>query len=87
MDGKEVVQVYSSAPDSEVDRPAKELKGFQKVFIPSGETKVVTIGIPASELAYYNVAKGAWEVEPTAYEFSVGNSSRNIHASFGIQVD
>ncbi|MEJ2585141.1 MAG: glycoside hydrolase family 3 C-terminal domain-containing protein, partial [Robiginitalea sp.] len=34
MDGKEVVQVYSSVPDSEVDRPAKELKGFQKVFVP-----------------------------------------------------
>ena len=87
MDGKEVIQVYSSALDSEVDRPAKELKGFQKVFIPAGETKVVTIAIPASELAYYDVAKGAWEVEPTAYEFSVGNSSRDIHASFGIQVD
>ena len=45
MDGKEVIQVYSSALDSEVDRPAKELKGFQKVFIPAGETKVVTIAI------------------------------------------
>lgn len=87
VDGKEVVQVYSSALDSQVDRPAKELKGFQKVFIPSGETKVVTIAIPASELAYYNAAKGAWEVEPTAYEFSIGNSSRNLHASFAIHVE
>ncbi len=86
-DGKEVVQVYASAPASSVDRPARELKGFQKVFVPAGETKTVTIPIPVSELAWYNASKGAWEVEPTRYEFSVGNSSRNLHATFGVQVD
>jgi beta-glucosidase len=87
MDGKEVVQVYAAAKNSAVDRPARELKGFQKVFVPAGETKTVTIAIPVSELAYYNVAKGAWEVEPTRYEFSVGNSSRNLHVSFGVRVE
>ena len=87
LDGKEVIQVYSSARDSKVDRPAKELKGFQKVLIPAGETKIATIAIPVSELAYYNVAQGTWEVESTRYEFSIGNSSRNIQASFTVQVD
>ena len=87
LDGKEVVQVYASARDSKVDRPAKELKGFQKVLVPSGETRAVTLAIPVSELAYYNVAKGAWEVEPIEYEFSVGNSSRNVQGSFSIRVE
>ena len=87
MDGKEVVQVYSSARDSKVDRPAKELKGFQKVFVPAGETSAITIAIPAAELAYYDIDKAAWEVERTAYELSVGNSSRNLQASFRVQVE
>lgn len=87
FDGKEVVQVYSSVRDSEIDRPAKELKGFQKVLVPSGETKIVSIPVPVSELAYYNVAKGAWVVEPAQYDFSIGNSSRNRQASFSIQVN
>jgi beta-glucosidase len=86
-DGKEVVQAYVSARDSKVDRPAKELKGFQKVFVPAGQTKEVTIAIPVSELAYYNVAKSSWEVERTVYEFSFGNSSRDIQASFSIRVE
>jgi hypothetical protein len=87
LDGKEVVQVYMSAKNSGVDRPARELKGFEKVLVPAGETRDVTIAIPVSELAYYNVAKRAWEVEPIAYGFRVGNSSRNLQASFSIQVE
>ena len=87
LDGKEVVQVYASAPESRVDRPAKELKGFQKVFIPSGETRVVTVPIPVAELAYYDAVKGAWKVEPTRYDFSIGNSSRDVQATFTIEVD
>jgi beta-glucosidase len=70
-----------------VDRPARELKGFQKVFIPAGKTKRITIAIPIADLAYYNVARGAWEVEPTRYDFSIGNSSRDVQASGSIQVE
>ena len=87
LDGKEVVQVYGSARDSKVDRPTQELKGFQKVFVPSGETKVIWIAIPIAELAWYNATKGAWEVESTRYDFSVGNSSRDVQSTFSILVD
>jgi beta-glucosidase len=86
-DGKEVVQVYSTARNSKVDRPARELKGFQKVLIPAGKTKRITMAIPIADLAYYNVARGAWEVEPTRYDFSIGNSSRAVQASGSIQVE
>ena len=86
-DGKEVVQVYSSVSESRVERPAQELKGFHKVFVPSGETRVITVGIPVAELAYYDAAKGAWVVEPARYDFSIGNSSRNVQSSFNIQVE
>ncbi|MCO5724645.1 glycoside hydrolase family 3 C-terminal domain-containing protein [Robiginitalea marina] len=86
-DGKEVVQVYSTARNSKVDRPAKELKGFRKVFVPAGETKRIAIAIPLGDLAYYNVARGAWEVEPGAYQFSIGTSSRDTQATVAIRVE
>jgi beta-glucosidase len=86
IDGKEVVQVYAAVKDSKVDRPAQELKGFSKVLVPSGETRSVTIAIPVSELAYYNVEERNWEVEATQYELRLGNSSRDVQATLGISV-
>lgn len=85
-DGKEVVQVYASAPDSGVERPAQELKGFKKVFVAAGDTSPVTLAIPVSELAYYHVASGSWKVEPTQYTLRLGNASRDVQATLQIRV-
>lgn len=86
MDGKEVIQVYTSKDDSKVERAAQELKGFQKVFVGKGQTTQVTLAIPIKELAFYNVETSKWEVEAGKYDFKIGNSSRNIQAEFSINV-
>jgi beta-glucosidase len=78
VDGKEVVQLYSSKSDSKITRAAQELKGFQKVFIAAGKTETVTIQVPVKELAYYNVDAKKWTVEPGNYTLKLGSSSRDI---------
>ncbi|MDT0642073.1 glycoside hydrolase family 3 C-terminal domain-containing protein [Zunongwangia sp. F363] len=86
MDGKEVVQVYVSKDDSKIERAAKELKGFQKVMVPGGGSKTVTIDVPVKELAYYDVDGKSWTVEPGTYTFKIGNSSRNIEDEVTVEV-
>ncbi len=76
LGGEEIVQLYIGENNSEVDRPIKELKGFDKVALDSGETKHVTISVPTSELAYFNVEEKRWKIETISYTVYVGSSSR-----------
>jgi len=86
VDGKEVVQLYSSKTDSKITRTAQELKGFNKVFVKAGETQKVTIKVPVKELAYYDVANKKWTVEPGKYTLKLGNSSRDIKKEVSITI-
>jgi len=86
VDGKEVVQVYSSKADSKVTRASKELKGFKKVLVKSGSSETVTIQIPVKELAYYDVSAKKWTVEPGKYTLKIGNSSRDIKTEIAITI-
>ncbi|WPO79880.1 glycoside hydrolase family 3 C-terminal domain-containing protein [Flavobacterium sp. KACC 22761] len=86
VDGKEVVQVYSSKADSKVARASKELKGFKKVLVKSGGSETVTIQIPVKELAYYDVSAKKWTVEPGKYTLKIGNSSRDIKTEIAITI-
>ncbi|MDR0766473.1 MAG: glycoside hydrolase family 3 C-terminal domain-containing protein [Odoribacteraceae bacterium] len=76
--GAEVVQLYASLPSSRVPRAAKELKAFAKVMLEAGETRDVTLEIPASRLAYWDEETDAWTVEPGEYLLQAGSSSRDI---------
>jgi beta-glucosidase len=73
--GEEVVQLYVKHLDSKVERPAKELRGFQRVALKAGETKTVQLPLPAKSLAYWDTTKQAYVVEPDNVEISVGGSS------------
>jgi beta-glucosidase len=86
-DGKEVIQLYASKKDSKVERAAQELKGFEKVLVKKGETVTVKIAVPVKELAYYDVGKKEWVVEPGTYNFRIGNSSRDIKAEVSVNVN
>ncbi|PXY44609.1 glycoside hydrolase family 3 C-terminal domain-containing protein [Flavobacterium hydrophilum] len=77
-DGKEVVQLYASKSNSKVTRAEKELKGFVKTLVKSGDSNTVTIKVPVKELAYYDAAAKKWTVEPGKYTLKIGNSSRDI---------
>ena len=52
-DGQEVVQLYVTHAGSQVERPIKELKGFERVALKAGETKTVHIPLSAKDLAYW----------------------------------
>ncbi|MRX62815.1 beta-glucosidase [Maribacter luteus] len=86
-DGKEVAQVYVSHPGSSIEKAAKELKGFKKVFIKSGATQDAIISIPVKELAYYQVSTKKWVVEKGTYILKIGNSSRNILGEVSIKIN
>lgn len=86
VDGKEVVQVYMSKSDSQIERAAQELKGFKKVTVEAGSSETVSIEIPVKELAYYNAKNKSWSVEPGTYTFKIGNSSRNILEEINIEI-
>jgi beta-glucosidase len=78
VDGAEVVQLYASDPVCSVMRPEKELKAFEKVFLKPGETKTIEMQVRVADLAFYDEAKKAWNIEAGEYILQLGNSSRNI---------
>lgn len=75
--GAEVVQLYISDPVSTQPKPVRELKGFKKVYLEPGESKIVSIEIKKEQFYSFD-EKFGWVVEPGFYEIEVGNSSRNI---------
>jgi len=84
--GEEVAQLYVQHLSSAVERPVRELKDFQRVMIAPGETKAVTMILEASQLAYWNTAAHAFEVEPGAVRVMIGASSSNILLEEAIEV-
>ncbi len=77
-EGDEVVQLYIHKPASGIPREVKALKGFKRVSLKAGQSKTVSLKVPSSALAYYDVKKKSWVVEPGEYEVWIGNSSENI---------
>ena len=76
--GSEVVQLYVHDVKSSVDRPKKELKGFQKVYLQPGENKDVTITINKEALSFYDESSSSWKAEAGKFEALVGNTSDNL---------
>jgi beta-glucosidase len=84
--GDEVVQMYVAHLRSKVERPIEELKGFKRIALEPGETKTVTLPLKASALAYWNSAKGAFEVEPDQVNVMVGTSSADIKLQQAVSI-
>ena len=76
--GAEIAQLYVAKPDAAVFRPAKELKGFAKVFLKAGERKTVSIPLDDKTFRYWNVATDSWEVEGGSYQLLVGANVQDI---------
>jgi len=77
-EGAEVVQVYVHHENPSVDRPIRELKGFDKVELAAGSSATVTIELDESAFKFYHPDQDEWVLEPGSYEVQVGNSSRDI---------
>jgi beta-glucosidase len=78
VDGSDVAQVYVHQQKSILERPEKELKGFQKLFLRVGESKTISIILNESAFQYYNDQLNQWVFEPGKFDVLVGNSSKNI---------
>ena len=83
--GKEIAQLYLSAPAKKLDKPALELKGFGKTrLLQPGETQLMTFVIDARSLASFEPSVSSWIAEAGTYSVRIGSSSRAIrlNASF-----
>ncbi|MDR0954925.1 MAG: glycoside hydrolase family 3 C-terminal domain-containing protein [Rikenellaceae bacterium] len=82
-DGDEVVQIYMTTPDSpaSAQRPIKRLKGFQRVTIPAGQTKTVSIEINCADLWFWDMDEEKITYDAGRYVFEVGASSKDIRGT------
>ena len=76
--GAETVQLYISDLEASVERPVKELKAFQKVYLQPGETRQVSLTIDKRALSFYDEANSQWKAEPGKFEALAGTSSDKI---------
>jgi beta-glucosidase len=72
--GAEVAQLYIGDPAA-TGEPPRQLKAFQRVYLRPGQHAEVRFTLPASALAYWHTAAGAWSVAPGTYQVFVGDSS------------
>jgi beta-glucosidase len=78
--GKEVVQAYVSAPGKDMDKPARELKGFAKTNeLQPGETESVTITIPYNSLASFYEKESCWQVEEGTYKVLIAKNAADLN--------
>lgn len=86
--GKEVVQVYFSAPDGTLVKPYQELAAYGKTDeLAAGESQTMTISFNTSEMSSYSEEKAAYIMEAGDYVIRVGNSSRNTTPAAVINLD
>ena len=78
VDGSDVVQLYITDQKCSVDRPAKELKAFQKVSLKPGETKTVTLRTDRRALSFWDEQAGDWKAEPGDFIAWAGDSSDRL---------
>ncbi|MBI2729725.1 MAG: glycoside hydrolase family 3 C-terminal domain-containing protein [Sphingobacteriales bacterium] len=86
--GKEVVQLYVTAPKSKLDKPSEELKGFAKTaLLKPGESEKITFTLTPADLASFDTESTSWITDAGAYTVKVGSSSANIKLTTGFTID
>jgi beta-glucosidase len=85
-EGATVAQIYVGDPSAKVKRPAKELKGFEKVRLGPGDTHHVSVTLNRRSLAYWSEEKNCWQVDPGKFIVFVGDSSENTPLTQDFQV-
>lgn len=84
--GAEVVQLYVTDDECSVDRPEKELKGFEKVFLQPGESTVVKIALDESALQYFDEQAHRWVAEKGRFTVQVGSASDDIRSTASFEL-
>jgi beta-glucosidase len=78
--GAEVVQLYLQDVEASVDRPIKELKGFEKVYLEPGQTRTVEFVIDREDLSFFDADRHEWVVEPGEFKALIAASSDDIRS-------
>ncbi|MBR4775001.1 MAG: glycoside hydrolase family 3 C-terminal domain-containing protein [Bacteroidales bacterium] len=84
--GAEVVQLYIQDVKSSVDRPLKELKGFEKVWLQPGETKTVRFTIGKDALSFFDAERHEWVAEPGEFKALIGASVADIRSEVSFEL-
>lgn len=85
-DGAEVAQLYVFCKNSGVYRPAKELKGFAKVFLKAGESQRVTIPFDDKTFRYFDTTDNAWAIEDADYDICIAKNAHEVVLSSVLHV-
>ncbi|SIS03339.1 beta-glucosidase family protein [Natronorubrum thiooxidans] len=84
--GREVVQAYVRPPESSpVERPTRELAGFESVALEAGETQTVDLDLESRALGRYDLEQG-WVVDPGTYTVEVARSARDVRKTVSLEV-
>jgi len=85
--GKEVVQVYATAPASPLGKPAQELKAFAKTKkLKPGESQTISLTIAAADLVSFDESKSSWITDKGNYKLLVSASSRDVKATLNVVI-
>lgn len=86
FDGAEVVQLYVKAPETDVFKPEKELRGFDKIYLKSGQSKKVEIVISKDDLRYWNIKESGWVLEGGEYELQLCSDCTTVKLSAKLNI-
>ena len=83
--GDEVLQLYTHQRSGSASRPVRELKGFRRVTLQSGERKTVELTLDTNDLGFWSAATHHWSIEPGTFDLWVGtDSTAKEHATFTV---
>ena len=85
VDGAAVVELFVQAPQTEVVKPVRELRGFEKIYLEAGEKKTVCVEVPVDNLKYYIGSE--WVLENGKYEFQICSDVNTVLVSSEVEVD
>jgi len=84
--GAEVAQVYLSPDNAKVERPERELKGFERVLLEPGETKHLSVSLDARAFAYWSPEGKEWTIEPGNFTVHVGDSVASTPLTGNVEI-
>jgi beta-glucosidase len=84
--GATVAQIYVGESSPKIERPGKELKGFERLMLQPGETKHVTLELDPRSFSYFDVKSSVWRADAGTYTILLGDSSQNILQKTTIQL-
>ena len=84
--GATVAQLYVGQVSPSVERPVKELKGFERVSLQPGETKHVALDLDPRSFSYFDVKSAAWQADAGTYTLMLGDSSEDIQQRITVQL-